>query len=104
MFNVVLPGRQCGPDKALGLLRASKGDLNQLTRVLAIKWARYSIQVNAIAHTFIEGPFTANRSFSFLGHFELLFGLFDDGSDGFTNVFGERLRLVGLKNLPRFLP
>jgi len=37
---------------------SSKGGVDQLTRVLAIEWAQYGINVNAIAPTFIEGPFT----------------------------------------------
>ncbi len=37
---------------------ASKGGVNQLTKVLAIEWAEYNINVNAIAPTFIETPFT----------------------------------------------
>ncbi|MGB9630351.1 MAG: SDR family NAD(P)-dependent oxidoreductase, partial [Thermodesulfobacteriota bacterium] len=37
---------------------ASKGGVNQLTKVLAIEWAQYNINVNAIAPTFIETPFT----------------------------------------------
>jgi NAD(P)-dependent dehydrogenase (short-subunit alcohol dehydrogenase family) len=37
---------------------SSKGGLNQMTRVLAIEWAPYNINVNAIAPTFIESPFT----------------------------------------------
>ena len=48
---------------SVGLLRrtaycASKGAVNQLTRVLAIEWARYNIHVNAIAPTFVETPLT----------------------------------------------
>ena len=48
---------------AVGLPRraaycASKGAVNQLTKVLAIEWARYNINVNAIAPAFIETPFT----------------------------------------------
>lgn len=37
---------------------SSKGGVNQLTKVLAIEWAQYNINVNAIAPTFIETPFT----------------------------------------------
>jgi 2-deoxy-D-gluconate 3-dehydrogenase len=37
---------------------SSKGGVNLLTKVLAIEWARYSINVNAIAPTFIETPFS----------------------------------------------
>ncbi|MBW1697035.1 MAG: glucose 1-dehydrogenase [Deltaproteobacteria bacterium] len=48
---------------SVGLIRraaycSSKGGVNQLTRVLAIEWAKYNINVNAIAPTFIETPFT----------------------------------------------
>ncbi len=48
---------------SVGLLQraaycASKGGVNLLTKVLAIEWAKYNINVNAIAPTFIEGPFT----------------------------------------------
>lgn len=38
---------------------ASKGGVNQVTKVLAIEWAKYNINVNAIAPAFIETPFTA---------------------------------------------
>ena len=38
---------------------ATKAGIDQLTRNLAIEWAPYNIQVNAVAPTFVEGPFTA---------------------------------------------
>ena len=37
---------------------SSKGGVNQLTKVLALEWAEHNINVNAIAPTFIETPFT----------------------------------------------
>jgi 2-deoxy-D-gluconate 3-dehydrogenase len=37
---------------------SSKGGVNLLTKVLAIEWAPYNINVNAIGPTFIETPFT----------------------------------------------
>lgn len=37
---------------------SSKGGVNQLTKLLAIEWAKYNINVNAIAPTFIETPFS----------------------------------------------
>jgi 2-deoxy-D-gluconate 3-dehydrogenase len=37
---------------------SSKGGVNLLTKVLALEWAAHNITVNAIAPTFIEGPFT----------------------------------------------
>jgi 2-deoxy-D-gluconate 3-dehydrogenase len=37
---------------------SSKGGVNQLTKLLAIEWAQYNINVNAIAPTFIETPFS----------------------------------------------
>jgi NAD(P)-dependent dehydrogenase (short-subunit alcohol dehydrogenase family) len=37
---------------------ASKGAVDQLTRVLAYEWARFNIRVNAVAPTFVETPFT----------------------------------------------
>jgi Dehydrogenases with different specificities (related to short-chain alcohol dehydrogenases) len=37
---------------------ASKGGLNQLTKVLAIEWAPYNIKVNCVAPTFLKTPFT----------------------------------------------
>ncbi len=37
---------------------SSKGGVNLLTKVLAIEWAQYNINVNAIAPTFIETPMT----------------------------------------------
>lgn len=46
-----------------GRLRAaycsSKGGVVQLTKVLAIEWARYGVNVNGVAPTFIRTPFTA---------------------------------------------
>ena len=38
---------------------SSKGGVNLLTKVLAVEWAPYNVNVNAIAPTFVEGPFTA---------------------------------------------
>jgi 2-deoxy-D-gluconate 3-dehydrogenase len=38
---------------------SSKGAVNQMTRTLALEWAKYRILVNAIAPTFVETPFTA---------------------------------------------
>lgn len=38
---------------------ASKGGVVQLTKALAIEWASHSINVNAVAPTFIETPLTA---------------------------------------------
>jgi NAD(P)-dependent dehydrogenase (short-subunit alcohol dehydrogenase family) len=35
---------------------ASKGAVNQLTKVLAIEWAKHNVLVNAVAPTFIETP------------------------------------------------
>jgi len=48
---------------SVGLLQravycSSKGGVNLLTKVLAIEWARYNINVNAIAPTFVETPFS----------------------------------------------
>ncbi len=37
---------------------SSKGGVNQLTKLLAIEWAQYNINVKAIAPTFIETPFS----------------------------------------------
>jgi NAD(P)-dependent dehydrogenase (short-subunit alcohol dehydrogenase family) len=37
---------------------SSKGAVDQLTRVLALEWAKYNIKVNAVAPTFVETPFT----------------------------------------------
>ena len=37
---------------------SSKGGVDLLTKVLAIEWAQYNINVNAIAPTFIETPLT----------------------------------------------
>ncbi|HOV79041.1 MAG TPA: glucose 1-dehydrogenase [Bacillota bacterium] len=37
---------------------ASKGGLNMYTKCLAAEWAKYNINVNAIAPTFIETPLT----------------------------------------------
>ena len=40
---------------------ASKGGLNQLTRVLALEWSPFGVTVNAVAPTFIRTPGTAER-------------------------------------------
>ncbi|MDH3330107.1 MAG: glucose 1-dehydrogenase [Desulfobulbaceae bacterium] len=37
---------------------ASKGGVDQLTRVMALEWAKYNINVNAIAPTFVETDMT----------------------------------------------
>ncbi len=58
--KIIMMSSQAG---SVGLLKraaycASKGAINQLTRTLAIEWAQHNIKVNAIAPTFVEGPFT----------------------------------------------
>ena len=50
----------------VGILRhavycASKGGVDQITRVLALEWAKAGIRVNAVAPTFIRTPGTAER-------------------------------------------
>ncbi len=40
---------------------ASKGGVNQLTRVLALEWSEQGVTVNAVAPTFIYTPGTAER-------------------------------------------
>ena len=40
---------------------ATKGGVDQLTRVLALEWAKHNITVNAVAPTFIRTPGTAER-------------------------------------------
>ena len=37
---------------------SSKGGVDQLTRVLALEWAKYNINVNAVAPTFVETEMT----------------------------------------------
>lgn len=37
---------------------SSKGGVNQLTRILALEWAKHNILVNAVAPTFVQTPFT----------------------------------------------
>lgn len=48
---------------SVGLIRraaycSSKGAVNQLTKVLAVEWAKHNITVNAVAPTFVETPLT----------------------------------------------
>jgi NAD(P)-dependent dehydrogenase (short-subunit alcohol dehydrogenase family) len=38
---------------------SSKGGVDQLTRVLALEWAPYNVNVNAVAPTFVQTEFTA---------------------------------------------
>ncbi|MDR0355425.1 MAG: SDR family oxidoreductase [Deltaproteobacteria bacterium] len=37
---------------------SSKGGLDQITRVLALEWSKYGVNVNSLAPTFVETPFT----------------------------------------------
>jgi 2-deoxy-D-gluconate 3-dehydrogenase len=39
---------------------SSKGGVNHLTRTLALEWARYTVNVNAVAPTFVRTPLTEN--------------------------------------------
>lgn len=40
---------------------ATKGGVNQLTRVLALEWALHGVTVNAVAPTYVRTPGTAER-------------------------------------------
>lgn len=40
---------------------ASKGGLNQLTRVMSLEWSKHGVTVNAVGPTFIYTPGTAER-------------------------------------------
>lgn len=40
---------------------ASKGGVNQLTRVMALEWSKHGVTVNAVGPTFIYTPGTAER-------------------------------------------
>lgn len=58
--KIIMISSQAG---SVGLLKravycSSKGAMNQLTKTLAIEWAKHNITINAIAPTFVEGPFT----------------------------------------------
>lgn len=44
----------------LGPYCASKGGVIQLTKVMALEWAKDNVQVNAICPTYIETPMTAD--------------------------------------------
>jgi NAD(P)-dependent dehydrogenase (short-subunit alcohol dehydrogenase family) len=58
IINISSQGGVVGlPDAAVYC--ASKGGVNMLTKVLALEWARYAINVNAVAPTFIYTPGTA---------------------------------------------
>jgi NAD(P)-dependent dehydrogenase (short-subunit alcohol dehydrogenase family) len=58
IINISSQGGVVGlPDAAV--YSASKGGVNMLTKVLALEWAEYGINVNAIAPTFIYTPGTA---------------------------------------------
>lgn len=39
---------------------SSKGGVDQLTRTLALEWSKYNINVNAVAPTFVNGPWAGN--------------------------------------------
>jgi 2-deoxy-D-gluconate 3-dehydrogenase len=52
---------------------ASKGGVNLLTKVLAIEWAPYNINVNAVAPTFVETTLTKS-SFAEEGFREYVLG------------------------------
>ncbi len=43
----------------LGAYCASKGGVIQLTKVMALEWADYNVQVNAVAPTYVKTPMTA---------------------------------------------
>jgi NAD(P)-dependent dehydrogenase (short-subunit alcohol dehydrogenase family) len=58
IVNISSQGGVVGlPDAAVYC--ASKGGVNMLTKVLALEWAQYGINVNAIAPTFVYTPGTA---------------------------------------------
>ena len=58
IINISSQGGVVGlPDAAVYC--ASKGGVNMLTKVLALEWAQYGINVNAIAPTFVYTPGTA---------------------------------------------
>lgn len=44
--------------EGLGAYAASKGGVVQLTKVLAVEWAPYNVQVNCLAPTYIRTPLT----------------------------------------------
>jgi len=39
---------------------SSKGGVDQLTRTLALEWSKYNINVNAVAPTFVNGPWAGD--------------------------------------------
>lgn len=57
IINMVSVGAVVGFQRQIGYC-ASKGGILQLTRVLAIEWARHNIQVNAIGPSYLETELT----------------------------------------------
>jgi len=57
IINMVSVGAVVGSPRPLAYC-APKGGILQLTRVLAIEWARYNIQVNAIGPAYLETDLT----------------------------------------------
>jgi gluconate 5-dehydrogenase len=59
-INISFTACKSGYESGYTTYSPSKAGIDALTRVLAVEWAKYNIQVNAIAPYFILTPLTEN--------------------------------------------